>query len=80
MNHGLRTAGVIVYTSITTLGFVAAVMAVYFVEIPATQRDYALILLGALISGFRDVGSYFTGSTASSQQKDATIQDLSKKP
>ena len=41
-----------------------------------SQRDIALILLGALISEFRSVGSFWTGSTASSQGKDATIERL----
>ena len=41
-----------------------------------TQRDYALVLMGALIASFKDVGSYWTGSTASSQSKDATIAQM----
>lgn len=44
-----------------------------------SQKDIALVLLGALISEMKGVGSFWTGSTNSSQSKDQTIAELSKK-
>jgi glucose dehydrogenase len=73
MNHNIRMIGAITYCTLVTLAFGVTVFLLYFREIPQTQRDYALVLLGALIASFKDVGSYWTGSTASSQTKDATI-------
>ena len=35
-----------------------------------------IVLLGALIASFKDVGSFFTGSTMSSQAKDKVIGDI----
>lgn len=70
----------ILYSVRVTGGFVAAVVLLYLREIPESQEKYALVLLGALISEFRNVGSYWAGSTASSQSKDATIAEVETKP
>lgn len=76
MRAGLKTAGIIVHGTIVTAAFSGACLALYFKEIPPGQKDIALILLGALISEFRSVGSFWTGSTVSSQGKDATIAQI----
>jgi hypothetical protein len=76
MRQSLKTAGVVIHGTIVTAAFSGACLALYFKEIPVSQRDIALILLGALISEFRSVGAFWTGSTASSQGKDATIERL----
>lgn len=76
MNHNIRMIGAVMYCTLVTLAFGVTVFLLYFKEIPTTQRDYALVLLGALIASFKDVGSYWTGSTASSQSKDATIAQI----
>ena len=76
MTNNIRMVGAIMYCTLVTLAFGITVFLLYFKEIPQTQRDYALVLLGALIASFKDVGSYWTGSTASSQSKDATIAGL----
>ena len=65
--------GGILYSTVVTVGFVLVCLALYFLEIPASQKDIALILFGGLLVAFKDVGSFWTGSTSSSQKKDATI-------
>ena len=76
MTANIRMLGAILYCTLVTVSFGATVILLYISEIPQTQRDYALVLLGALIASFKDVGSYWTGSTASSQSKDATIAQM----
>ena len=76
MTANIRMLGAILYCALVTVSFGATVILLYIREIPQTQRDYALVLLGALIASFKDVGSYWTGSTASSQSKDATIAQM----
>lgn len=70
----------IIHTSVVTLAFFSTVIFLYTGEIPASQEKYALIVLGALIAEFRGVGSYLTGSTASSTSKDATIAQMATTP
>ncbi len=76
----MKEIGAAVYCIIVTLGFIAQCVMLYLHEIPTTQRDIALIVIGALIASFKDVGNYFTGSTAGSQRKDDTIAELAKGP
>lgn len=72
-----RTIGAIAYSVLVVVGFFGVCALLYLKEIPASQKDIALILFGGLMASFKDIGSYFTGSTASSQAKDATIAQLS---
>lgn len=76
----LRLIGAIAYSVLVAGAFSALCVLLYLKEIPASQKDYAMILLGALIASFKDVGSYWTGSTAGSQSKDATIAQLATQP
>lgn len=79
MNGRLKTIGAVVHSTIITSAFAATCLALYYKEIPVTQRDFAMVLLGALISEMKGVGSFWTGSTASSQAKDETIAEMAKK-
>lgn len=72
----VKTFGAAVYCIVVTVGFIAMCALLYLREIPASQKDIALVLLGALIASFKDVGSFFTGSTMSSQAKHAIIGDI----
>jgi hypothetical protein len=65
--------GGVIYSVVVTIGFLSVCLALYFREIPATQKDIALVLFGGLLVAFKDVGSFWTGSTSSSQKKDQTI-------
>ena len=78
----MKTFGAAIYCILVTIGFVAMCVMLYLHEIPASQKDIALVLLGALIASFKDVGNFFTGSTMSSQAKDTIIGDIatSRKP
>ena len=70
--------GGVLYSTVVTVGFILVCASLYYREIPASQKDIALILFGGLLVAFKDVGSYWTGSTSSSQKKDATISDAAK--
>ena len=76
----MKQLGATIYCSVVTFGFIAQCVMLYLREIPTSQRDIALIVVGALIASFKDVGNYFTGSTASSQSKDATIAQIATAP
>lgn len=75
----VKEFGAAIYCVIVTLAFFTVVILLYLKEIPPSQKDIALVILGALIASFKDVGNYFTGSTASSRQKDDTIAEIAKK-
>ncbi len=75
----MKTFGAAVYCILVTVGFVAMCAMLYLHEIPTSQKDIALVLLGALIASFKDVGNFFTGSTMSSQAKDTIIGDIATK-
>jgi hypothetical protein len=72
----IRLIGAIVYTTLVTLIFGGVCFALYRYEIIGSQRDIALMLFGALVVCFKDCGAFWTGSTASSQGKDATIAQI----
>ena len=75
----MKHIGAAIYCTVVTIGFIAQCLMLYLQEIPVSQRDFALFLMGALVASFKDVGNYFTGSTASSQRKDETIAEIAKK-
>jgi len=50
-------------------GFFGAIIMLGLIEMPLNSKDALLILLGALTSQFKDVGSYFFGSSKSSADK-----------
>lgn len=54
-------------------GFFGAIVMLGLVEMPLNSKDALLILLGALTSQFKDVGSYFFGSSKSSADKTEMI-------
>ncbi len=68
-----RLIGAIIYTTITTLFFGSVCVAIFFLEIPQGMQTIASILFGALVVCFKDCGSFWTGSTASSQASTAAI-------
>lgn len=72
----IRVIGAIIYTAFIVGAFGLDCALLYLVEIPPTQQQYAILLLGALISEVARAGSYWTGSTASSQGKDTTIAQI----
>lgn len=76
----MKQLGATIYCTVVTVGFIGQCVMLYLREIPASQRDIALIVVGALIASFKDVGNYFTGSTASSTAKDQTIAQIATTP
>jgi hypothetical protein len=54
---------------VIVLGFFGAIALLNLYEMPLSSKDALLILLGALAGQFKDVGSYFFGSSKSSADK-----------
>lgn len=71
--------GAVVVSLIVVAGFIAVCAAMFFREIPPSSKDIANILFGGLLTAFINVVSYWTGSTNSSQKKDATIAAVATK-
>ncbi len=58
--------------------FAAVCAALFFHEIPSSSHDIAIGLFGSLGTMSTGVVYFWTGSTSSSQKKDATIADTAK--
>ena len=71
-----RAVGGVLYSTIIAFAFMGSLFALYLKEIPASQRDFALVLLGALIVEVSRIGAFYMGSTVGSQAKDATIAHM----
>lgn len=54
---------------VVILGFFAILLTMMFKDLPASSKEAALIMLGALGSAFTGVISYYYGSTAGSAEK-----------
>jgi len=79
MNETLRTLGAVIYCTLVTISFFACLYMIFVVKIEGEQEKYLLIMLGALITSFKDVGNYFTGSTVSSQKQQDQIATMANK-
>jgi len=75
----IRITGAVIYCTLVTLAFFTCLGFIFIVKVDGTQEKYLLIMLGALIASFKDVGNYFTGSTMSSQAKDETISTMANR-
>lgn len=73
-----KAIATVIHVALVSLAFFAALILIYVGEV--RDEKFAYLILGALIAEFRGVGSYLTGSTASSQAKDATIAQLATSP
>lgn len=62
--------------ALITIGFFGIVTVTLFVPTPTALRDILLVLIGALVGSFKDVTSYYFGTTAGSSAKDSTIREL----
>lgn len=67
----LIAAGVVV-------GFFTLITLMAFKELPVSNHDALMMLLGALSAAFTAVMAFYFGSSSGSQAKDQTIRDLSK--
>lgn len=72
----IRIIGAVIYCTLVTMAFFACLAFIFIMKVDGAQEKYLLIMLGALIASFKDVGNYFTGSTMSSQSKDETISTM----
>lgn len=66
----------IVVGVLVMLSFMVVLWAVFKIEMPATNRDLALILLGVLASKFGDVVAYHFNSSKGSSEKTDIISKL----
>ncbi len=67
--------GAVLVSVLTVVGFAVVCAALFFFTIPAESKELAMLLLGILGAGFTTIVNYWTGSTSSSQKKDATIAE-----
>lgn len=72
----IRIVGAVIYCTLVTLAFFTCLFLIFVIKVDGAQEKYVLIMIGALIASFKDVGNYFTGSTMSSQSKDDTISTM----
>ena len=61
-----------------TIGFFAVLLVLMFAPVNEAMKDPLLLMLGALISSFTQIVSYYFGTTSSSAKKDDTITELTK--
>jgi hypothetical protein len=59
---------------VIVMGFFGSIALLAVLEMPQGSKDAMLILLGALTSQFKDVGSYFFGSSKSSADKNEMLK------
>lgn len=71
----ISTIGAVIVSVLVVGGFGMVCIALFFLKIPQEMKELAILLLGILGAGFTTVINYWTGSTSSSQKKDATIAD-----
>lgn len=74
----ISTLGAVVVSVIVVIGFAAVCIALFFFKIAQDMKEIAMLMLGILGAGFTTIVNYWTGSTSSSQKKDATIADTAK--
>lgn len=67
--------GAVIVSVLTVVGFAGVCVALFFFTIPQEMKELAMLLLGILGAGFTTIVNYWTGSTSSSQKKDATIAE-----
>jgi hypothetical protein len=61
-----------------TLGFFVVLLVLMFAPVNQAMKDPLLLMLGALISSFTSIVSYYFGTTSSSAKKDETITELTR--
>ena len=80
MMFGLNEWGRIVVSSVVVVGFVVVTMMYMTQKLNGNAVPEILsILLGALATNFTAVVGYWIGSSAGSQSKDATIDNMVRK-
>ncbi len=63
-----------VLSLIVIMGFIAVCLAMFLMPpIHQEMKELAMLLLGVLAAGFTTIINFWTGSTSSSQKKDAVI-------
>lgn len=75
----IRLIGAIMVSLMVCVLFGIVCWALYNREIPYSQKELGFVLMGGLLVAFKDVVQFWTGSTASTQAKDQTIAEMTKK-
>jgi len=67
----MKTKDLIQYAlgALITIGFFSILYIVFFFAMPEGNKDFGLLVIGALIAKFGDVVSYFYGSSKGSSDK-----------
>lgn len=75
MDNGARRYwGAFILTAIVCVLFAFAFLVVAFFVPDDPNHSMLLMLIGAIVAKFSDIVSYWTGSSSSSAQKDAVLQ------
>lgn len=82
MEKKIRTSG-IVQTTLAVLMTIGMIVLLVFLLFKASQdqlRDVLLIVIGAFVSNWNSIINYFTGSTSTSEQKNALLAHSTPTP
>ena len=60
------------------IGFFTIIIVVFKSEMPASNKDVGLLVIGVLAAKFSDVVAYFFGSSKSSSDKSEAVNDAAK--
>lgn len=71
--------GACIVSVIVAAAFATVCILLFFHEFPGSSKDIAMLVVGGLLTQFGNVVSYWTGSSASSTQKSATITQFANK-
>lgn len=71
----ISISGAVTISILVVGSFGVVCAALFFFKIPQEMKELAMLLLGILGAGFTTIVNYWTGSTSSSQKKDATIAE-----
>lgn len=70
---GSRDKGLYNLAAVVVVGFLGSILALALVDEPFTNNEAALLLIGALATGFGTVLNYFFGSSDGSKKKTAAL-------
>ncbi len=75
-NQKLRELMPLILCLAVNVMFFAVLLSLLFRELPGSGKDVLLILLGALVGGWKEVLSYWIGSSSGSAEKSETIKNV----
>jgi len=76
----MKTKDIYMYAlgALIVVGFFTVLIVVFRTEMPQSNKDIGLLIIGALVAKFSDVVGYFFGSSKSSADKTELMNNNSK--